>query len=99
MKTLDFSEDIEEILSVIEGDWRSHLLIDGEKYWDIREDWAYSLKNMESPLPSDSIFRLDSLYLAINNEETAQIEKENLENLQRNDRKLRDLAGNKIEEN
>lgn len=96
---LDFSEYIEEILSVLEGDWTSHLLINGEKYWDIREDWLCGLKNKENPLPSDSTFRLDSLHLAVNNEEIAQIEKENLENLQRNDRTLREISGNNKNEN
>jgi hypothetical protein len=46
----------------------------------------------ETSLPSDSTRRKDSLILASGNIAAAQAAKEELENLQRNDRKLREAA-------
>jgi hypothetical protein len=50
----------------------------------------YDLYRLEYTLPSDSTFREDILYLKSGNEDEAQKAKTKLEEVQRNDRKLRE---------
>ena len=63
---------------------------DGVRYWDIRE--SVYLKEYDNPdqKASSSLFREDRIYLEKNELVKGQINKEKLENLQRNDRKLRE---------
>jgi len=65
------------------------------RYYDIREKqhihFPISSKG-ESSLPSDSTKRQDALLLALGDIVAAQTAKEELENSQRNDRKLRETA-------
>ena len=68
---------------------------DGIRYWDIREKesvWFPIEKKGESSLPSDSSRRRDAIVLATGDIKAAQVVKEEMENLQRNDRKLREAA-------
>lgn len=79
-----------EMLSYIEGNWIDYVMIDGEKYWEIDEQVPLPVTDVKDLLPSDSSFRPD-LQAFINDDETeAQKQKEILENIQRNDRKLRE---------
>ena len=68
---------------------------DGVRYWDIRErqsiHFPISAKGQLS-LPSDSTKRKDGMMLAAGNVQQAQVFKEELENLQRHERKLRETA-------
>jgi len=61
------------------------------RYWDVNEN-VY-LKSFENPnqFPSSSLFKEDRIYLEKQNLEKGQEHKDRLENLQRHDRKLREI--------
>lgn len=95
-KLFDPNKDAIETLCKVEGDWTTHLDIDSQRYWTRTDDFVYLLENREGALPSDSRFRLDSLYLGMGDETTAQTEKEILEDIQRKDRSLRKKLLDKV---
>jgi hypothetical protein len=68
----------------------SFIEFDGVRYWDVRECVNLDLYEYTKPLPSCSSLREDRILLQAKNLEAGQIAKENLENLQRKDRKLRE---------
>lgn len=72
------------------GSWVSHLQVDNKIFWKVDEalddPW---IEDMTRRLPSDSLFREDSKYIKLKDFDNAQKEKDNLENKQRNDAKLR----------
>ena len=68
----------------------SHIEFDGERYWDIRNNFPIKLIEYEKNLPSSSIYREDRILLEENKVEEGQVAKEKLENIQRGDRKLRE---------
>lgn len=67
------------------------------RYWDLRDEDQFP-KHFKpdypdpDALPSDSMKREDRLLLCEDDYEAAQNEKENLEELQRHDRKLRETV-------
>eukprot|EP00743_Colponemidia_sp_Colp-15_P005241 GILK01005639.1.p1 GENE.GILK01005639.1~~GILK01005639.1.p1 ORF type:complete len:969 (+),score=214.37 GILK01005639.1:81-2987(+) len=77
-----------ELVCRIEGSWLDNIDIDGVRYWS-----AGPLKNrvkpVAQPLPSDSRFRDDLIALSQGNLVLSQKMKEQMENIQRHDRKLR----------
>lgn len=75
----------------IKGNYFQNLFIDEEEVWNITRDLPYSKQQFysEDPLPSDSRFREDLIWLAYGNEKYAQEWKLRLEEQQRHDRKLR----------
>jgi hypothetical protein len=77
------------------GSYLSYIEFDGVKYWDIRENFPIKLIEINDNLPSSSLIREDRVLLEEEKMEEAQIAKDNLENLQRNDRKLRQKYGSK----
>jgi len=83
-------KDVKEICS-LSGEWTTHLKIKDKQYWKIKD---YSLiplyKNKEILLSSDSSFRKDLMALIDDDEDLAQKLKEEVEEIQRNDRKLRE---------
>jgi hypothetical protein len=70
------------------GTYLGYLDFDGVRYWDARYVRPYKIK-FTQVLESDSESRKDMIVLKAGNVELAQTSKEELENLQRNDRKLR----------
>lgn len=74
----------------IEGNWLEYLKIGDKMYWTTAEYQPYKLQYFDNPLPSDSNFRLDVLYLREGNEGKAQELKDKIEEVQRHDKKLRD---------
>jgi len=84
-----------EKLDVIEGSWLEYLKIGEKTYWTFGEPLPNKLKYWDRPLPSDSNYRLDVLYMRTEDEEKAQEYKNKLEELQRADRKLRNQHANK----
>lgn len=76
-------------LCKIEGEWTSQIMFDKKVYWDIDDDEPVKMKHCKFVLPSDGTFRPDREWLIKGDEERSQKEKENLEVLQRADRKLR----------
>jgi hypothetical protein len=75
---------------VVSGSYLSNLDFDGERYWDIRENYPIQLIELDNGLPSSSIYRQDRVSLEENKLKEAQENKEKLESLQRADKKLRD---------
>ena len=77
------------------GSYLSHLDFNEVRYWDIRENFPIQLIELDNGLPSSSIYRQDRVSLEENKLKEAQENKEKLENLQRNDRKLREKYNKK----
>eukprot|EP00475_Leptophrys_vorax_P045828 TRINITY_DN9663_c0_g1_i3.p1 TRINITY_DN9663_c0_g1~~TRINITY_DN9663_c0_g1_i3.p1 ORF type:complete len:383 (+),score=93.85 TRINITY_DN9663_c0_g1_i3:60-1208(+) len=79
------------VVSKIEGSWLTHLDFDGERFVEFSSEVQGTVKPMpdEVTLPSDARFRADLLALAQGDYELAQHQKVVLEEIQRNDRKLR----------
>ena len=86
-KKVFYSKDM---ISYIEGYWIDYVMIDGEMYWELNNQKPLPIVDSADPLPSDSSFREDLKCFIENNEEESQKQKEILENIQRNDRKLRE---------
>ena len=78
-----------DMISYIEGQWIDFLKIDGDLCWTIGQERAFPVIPHPDPLPSDSRFRTDLIAFLTSSEENAQREKEIMEEIQRNDRKLR----------
>mmetsp|Transcript_8952 Transcript_8952/g.16125 ORF Transcript_8952/g.16125 Transcript_8952/m.16125 type:complete len:388 (-) Transcript_8952:2916-4079(-) len=80
-----------EPVAEVSGSWASYLDSDGIRYWSWADQEMY--KASPSPtvgvLPSDSSRRADLIEYTAGNLEAAQERKTELENRQRNDRKLR----------
>jgi hypothetical protein len=72
------------------GSWLSYLQINGDLYWKVDETvedvWV---EDENKKLPSDSKYRIDAKYIREKDFNQAQKEKEDLENKQRQDVKLR----------
>ena len=75
--------------SEFKGSWQDYISFDNKKYWQL--DKCHMIKPIipKECLPSDCRFRDDSVAFATDDMKWSQTEKERLENLQRNDRKLR----------
>ena len=92
----EIEKDGKKICS-IEGNYMGYVDFDGVRYWDLRDEAQFP-KHFKpdlaeaNPLPSDSTKRLDRMFLRELDYDTAQNEKENLEELQRKDRKLRETC-------
>lgn len=82
----------------ITGNYMGFMDFDGVRYWDLRDDQKFrkhfkpDLRSEPNPLPSDSTKRQDSILLSALDYDNAQIAKEDAEELQRNDRKLREAC-------
>ena len=84
-----------DMISYIEGNWFDYVMIDGDNYWEIDKVKPGKLVSIPDPLQSDSTLRSDLRALIEGNEAEAQRQKEILEEIQRNDRKLREQATKK----
>ena len=73
-----------------EGEWTSFISFDNVEYWN-NSMKTLNIYSHEFILPSDGRFRPDLINLIDGNEEQSQLEKEKLEERQREDRKLRAL--------
>lgn len=78
-----------EILK-INGEWTDFLDFGEDEYWKIKDYKRLQIFQNKKILDSDSSLRKDLRALINNEEENAQIFKEELEEIQRNDRKLRE---------
>ena len=74
----------------IEGEWTSYISFDNIEYWNNDKTKSFTIFNHEFILPSDGRYREDLINLIKGNQEQSQIEKEKLENRQRQDKKLRE---------
>ncbi|EGR29117.1 PH domain protein [Ichthyophthirius multifiliis] len=81
---------IEQKIHDIEGRWTKQVFLDNkEVIWDAFRPQPPKIQIEEASLPSDSWFREDLIALRAGNFDQAQEMKELLENIQRNDKKLR----------
>ena len=77
------------LISRISGTWIGYMDFDGVRYWDVRHIKPSAIKYGPN-LPSDSENRKDLILLRQGHLEEAQMAKEEIENLQRLDRKFRE---------
>ncbi len=78
-----------EVYGKFEGHWTNSLTIDGAETWNYNSLKPHKMNYVNNPLPSDGRFRTDLIALLNNDFAKAQEQKDVLENIQRNDRKLR----------
>ncbi|TYZ63083.1 hypothetical protein PybrP1_011771 [[Pythium] brassicae (nom. inval.)] len=76
-------------LSALQGSWLTHLEFDNKIYWHVESEPVFEHTPVADPLPSDSRFREDVIALKNGDAALAQSEKLRLEELQRDDGKLR----------
>ena len=101
MKSQDFlygeiKKDGQKVCTV-EGNYMGYIDFDGVRYWDLRDEDQFPKHfkpNWLNPksLPSDSTQRSDRNELVDGDYDAAQVEKEKLEEIQRHDRKLREIC-------
>jgi hypothetical protein len=77
----------------ITGSWLEEIAFNSVPYWTLKDDKGFKVIEEENPLPSDVRYRLDLQALARGDLEEAQRLKEEMEENQRNDRKLRKSMG------
>lgn len=78
-----------ERLGDISGSWNGAVLIDGQVVTQLYNPMPFYISYANYPLPSDSNYREDLMFRRMGNFSDAQNAKEKLENIQRNDRKVR----------
>ena len=76
---------------ILGGEWTQEIIFGEEIYWKRNLENYCNIYEMEYILPSDSSFREDMNLWGKNDEKNAQIKKEEYEEIQRNDTKLRNL--------
>ncbi len=81
-----------DVISYIEGNWLEEMKIDGDVFWEVGKDKVHELTPASDSLPSDSSKRPDSIALTAGKEADAQKFKDQIEDIQRKDRKLREEA-------
>jgi len=74
------------------GNWLAFLDWDGKRFWTLNEEEGASWIPDPHPLPSDTRFREDLALLLAEDVPAAQVAKEELENRQRRDAKLRNIG-------
>lgn len=80
----------EKKVSSLKGSFMSNIDFDETRYWDIRENFPITYIELDKGTPSSSKYRDDRVFLEQEKLEEAQAAKEKIENIQRNDRKLRE---------
>lgn len=93
------------MVSTLYGTYMGYIDFDGQRYWDARETKSYepvpvpleetstdAMMSMPVVLPSDTTLREDARALLAGDVEQAQRNKDMMEEMQRNDRKLREAA-------
>ena len=78
-----------EVISKVNGSFLEYIEIDGERFWDIRKNINIEAYPIPNQIKSSSIYRPDSLKLLEKDLEEAQKKKNEQEEIQRHDRKLR----------
>ena len=83
-------EHIVQTCCFLSGKWYGDIYFDGVQYKSKSEGpFPYRAERMKYLLPSDSIWRADLVHKVWKDNDRSNRQKEKLENLQRNDRKLR----------
>lgn len=83
-------KDVDETICTVEGSWTDMCIIGDKKYWDMKEYKVIPNIPVSNPLPSDSRYREDLIWIwKGDTNEYAQNWKIALEECQRKDAKLR----------
>ena len=82
-------EKDDEIISEFSGSYLSYIEFDEKRYWDIRRNINIEAFPVKDQIKSSSVYREDAQLLYQKKNDEAQEAKNNLENIQRKDRKLR----------
>ena len=77
-------------VSQIYGTYLGYLEFDNKRYWDVREVTACPFHSNNETLPSDGLFRDDLQIYQMGDLNGAQLAKEEIKNLKRYDRALRE---------
>lgn len=101
MRLHKYQEDIykvkvgkeDEVLGEISGRWTQSIKFDSEVIFDVNGIAPFKVTEEVKPLESDGKYRRDRMLVGARKLEEAQIAKEELEELQRADRKLRKEKG------
>lgn len=94
-KKKSYSVNKEAVLHEIDGEYQTHLCIDGKEYWKFENFKSDKQFKQDFTLPSDSLLRSDLILYKAGKIELAQYAKMTLEDLQRKDVKLRKAKGPK----
>jgi len=94
-KTYKLIDESKHVLSKIEGEFSNHIKFGNDIYWEYSKYECQPMKRMKFTLPSDSTFREDIIYLKLKKEDLSQKAKVMLEEIQRNDKKLRESYSSK----
>jgi hypothetical protein len=87
--------DAKNVISTLEGEWTNYINFDGVTYWRQGGVQLLPMERMNFTLPSDSTYREDILLYKNNHIDYAQDAKVYLEEIQRNDKKLREIYNKK----
>jgi hypothetical protein len=79
-----------DMISYFEGQWLEYVIIDGDTYWELGREMPSKLISAPNHLESDSVNRPDLQLLLKGDEAGGQKMKDELEDIQRKDRKLRE---------
>ena len=83
----------DEVRGAISGRWTQSIKCDSEVIFDVNGTVPFKVIDEVKPLESDGKFRKDRMLVEVKKLEEAQIAKEELEEIQRTDRKLRKEKG------
>ena len=81
--------DMEQEIGIIEGSWLDNLIVAGEEIWNMNKIKPIRQIPEENPLPTDSRFREDLIFVKYNDFKMADKWKVKLEERQRFEKKLR----------
>jgi len=87
-----YSCDKKKIISNCEGEWNNFINFDDKTYWEQGNQEFLPIEKQSFTLQSDSTYRDDILLIKHGNLDQAQQAKLNLEEIQRNDKKLREKS-------
>lgn len=84
------SSEVIETVCEVQGTWPVYLEVAKRRFWNIEDCQRAPYTPLPFMLPSDSSSRSDLIYLKRDEEDLSQAEKDQLEDLQRHDKKLRE---------
>ncbi len=78
-------------MTTVDGEFTKDVKFDGVTYWEYDYNGFPQLKRMKNTLLSDSMYREDLIWLKNGDQDMSQKFKVKLEEIQRNDKKLREV--------
>lgn len=89
-KSYKLISEEKNILSTVDGEFTNSIRFDGKSYWAYDYQGFPIIKSMKNVLFSDSILRDDLVWMKKGDENLSQRFKVKMEEIQRNDKKLRE---------